>query len=179
MAYKRPILYTHRYESPIGNLFLAVDRKGAAVRVGYTEELWLAEQYDVERNAYACGELAYELDEYFRGKRRRFGVELVLEGTDFQVSVWERLLKIPFGEVVTYGDVAQKIGRRNAARAVGNAVAQNNLPILVPCHRVVPASGKIGKYALRSLTDGSGTKTKQILLSLEEQVLKGESHQGS
>ncbi len=175
MPYKRPILYVHRYESPIGGLYLAVDRRGAAVRVGYTDDPSLRERYHIEANPYACGELAFQLDEYFRGSRKRFTVDLMLEGTDFQLSVWNRLLKIPYGSVMTYGDVAQKVGRRNAARAVGNAVAQNHLPILVPCHRVLPASGGIGHYALRSLSDESGARTKTYLLDLEKKTVEKES----
>jgi len=175
MAYKIPVLYTHRYESPIGKLYLAVDRKGAVARLGYTDDPSLAGRYHIEPNPYACGELAFQLDEYFRGTRKRFTVELLLEGTEFQLSVLNRLLKIPYGEVVTYGEVAQKIGRRSAARAVGNAVAQNPLPILIPCHRVVPASGKIGNYALRSLSDGSGSRTKAFLLQLEKEAVQRDS----
>ncbi len=175
MAYKRPVLYTHRYESPIGKLYLAVDRKGAVVRLGYADEPGLAERYHIEANPYACGELAFQLDEYFRGMRKRFTVELLLEGTEFQLSVLNRLLKIPYGEVVTYGEIAQKVGRRSAARAVGNAVALNPLPILVPCHRVLPASGKIGNYALRSLPDGSGSRAKAFLLKLEKEASEKDS----
>ncbi|WP_455381188.1 methylated-DNA--[protein]-cysteine S-methyltransferase [Salinispira pacifica] len=175
MAYRLPVLYTHRYDSPVGNLFLAVDRKGAVLRLGYTDDASLAERYHVEANAYACGELAYQLDEYFRGERKRFTVDLVLEGTEFQLSVWHRLLKIPYGSVMTYGEVAQKVGRKNAARAVGNAVATNQLPILVPCHRVLPASGGVGQYALRSFGDGTGSRTKSFLLELERKTVEADS----
>ena len=173
MAHKQPILYIHRYSSPVGALFLAVDRKGAAVRVGYTDDPALSERFQIDVNPYACGELAFQLDEYFRGERKRFTIELVLEGTEFQLSVWNRLLKIPYGSVMTYGEVAQKVGRRNAARAVGNAVANNQLAIVVPCHRVLPASGGIGQYALRSLEDGAGTKN--FLLQLEKRTIERES----
>lgn len=174
MGPKRPLLYTHRYDSPIGGLHLAVDRKGAAVHIGFTDNPALSARYEIEPNAYACGELAFQLEEYFRGERRRFTIDAILDGTDFQLAVWNRLLKIPYGAVVTYGEIAQKIGRRTAARAVGNAVGQNPLPILIPCHRVVPASGDAGRYSLRAPGDASGAQTKEYLLDLERTNIEEE-----
>ncbi|MFW6223996.1 MAG: methylated-DNA--[protein]-cysteine S-methyltransferase, partial [Spirochaetota bacterium] len=93
-------------------------------------------------------------------------LDLEFEGTEFQRLVWQRLRKINYGDVVTYGEIARKIGKKDAARAVGNAVASNPIPIVVPCHRVVPASGNIGNYALRSL-NGGGAEAKRSLLALE------------
>jgi len=128
----------------------------------------------MQPNAYACGELAFQLDAYFRGELTKFTIEPVLEGTEFQLSVWNRILKIPYGSVMTYGEIAQKVGRRNAARSVGNAVAQNPLAILVPCHRVVGARGNIGQYTLRTPQDELGTNAKAYLLSLEEHAAERE-----
>ena len=76
-------------------------------------------------------------------------------------------MKIEFGKTVTYGEVARKIGRRDAARAVGNAVAANPVALLVPCHRVVPSNGGIGNYARRGLVDSEGRRVKRYLLDLE------------
>lgn len=137
------------------------------LRIGFTDHLALGEEFFPQDNKYACGELELQLDEYFAGDRDRFTLEVQLSGTEFQRSVWARLLKIPYGSVMTYGEIAQKIGRKDAARAVGNAVAQNPIPILVPCHRVVPANGSVGSYALRTFADGSGSSSKRRLLELE------------
>jgi methylated-DNA-[protein]-cysteine S-methyltransferase len=169
---KPKTIYTHTYASPIGPLYLAVDRWGCVIRVGFTPETDFGPELNSAENKYACGELELQLDEYFAGDRDRFSLELLLDGTDFQRSVWTRLQKIPYGSVTTYGEIAQKIGRKDAARAVGNAVAHNPLPILVPCHRVVPADGSLGSYAARSLTDGSGINAKRALLNLEGAALE-------
>lgn len=167
MASKRTRIYTHVYTSPVGDLHLAVDRDGRVVRVSYLPLEFPPNRFRVEENKYACGELEYQLDRYFAGELRRFSVNLWMDGTEFQMSVWRRLLKIQYGDTMTYGQVAQKIGRKEAARAVGNAVAVNPLPILVPCHRVLPASGHIGSYALRSLGSDDGSSVKRRLLELE------------
>lgn len=87
---------------------------------------------------------------------------LDLHGSAFQRGVWQALLEIPFGRTVTYGDIAEKIGRPKAARAVGSAVAANPVSLLVPCHRVLPVSGKPGNYAW-------GAGVKKILLEIEAQ----------
>jgi methylated-DNA-[protein]-cysteine S-methyltransferase len=166
-------IYTHVYESPIGNLHVAVDRHGQVVRLGYLPPEFRNTRYIVEENKYACGEVEHQLDRYFAGDLRRFSVGLRLEGTEFQKAVWNRLLKIKYGTTMTYGQVAQKIGRKDAARAVGNAVANNPIPILVPCHRVLPASGEIGSYAVRSLGNDKGSRVKRILLELEGIVASG------
>lgn len=101
-----------------------------------------------------------EMEEYFSGNRRAFSVPLVMRGTDFQQRVWDALLEIPFGQTVTYGQLAKEIGHPGATRAVGTAVGDNPLAIIVPCHRVLPASGGIGDYA-------SGSDKKEWLLKHE------------
>ena len=159
-------LYTHRYQSPIGELFLAVDRKGRVIRLGYQDQRPFLPAYSFESNKYACGEVEYQLDEYFAGRLERFTVEFALEGTEFQRMVWSRLTKIAYGSTASYSEIAQKIGRRDAARAVGNAVAANPVVLVIPCHRVLPASGAIGKYAVSSL-NGQGSVAKEWLLHLE------------
>ena len=107
--------------------------------------------------------LREELGQYFTGERKEFDLPIELIGTDFQKQVWNELLQQSYGEVITYSDLAKKIGKPNAARAVGNAVRTNPICILVPCHRVVPASGGIGNYAW-------GTDKKWYLLSIEGAV---------
>ena len=161
-------VYYHNYESPVGTLYIAVNRHGMVLRIGMQPEQSWPDGYVTEPNKFACGEVEYQLNEYFAGTRLKFDLPLSLIGTPFQQSVWERLQRLPYGSTITYGELALKIGNRWAARAVGGAVARNPLPILVPCHRVVPASGGIGAYALRSLPDGSGSETKRFLLELEQ-----------
>ncbi len=98
-----------------------------------------------------------ELEEYFRGARRAFDVTLDLRGTDFQLRVWRALVDVPFGETRTYGELARGIGRDGAQRAVGAANGANPLPIVVPCHRIVAARGKLGGY-----TGGLGVKRRLL-----------------
>lgn len=103
---------------------------------------------------------AAELGEYFAGARRSFSVPYRLGGTSFQRAVWTALESIPFGETVSYRELAEIVGRPKAFRAVGQANGANPIPILLPCHRVVAADGKIGGY-------GGGSEMKRALLSLE------------
>lgn len=114
---------------------------------------------DAEPSAF-LEQCLHEMEEYFSGNRRAFSVPLVMRGTDFQQRVWDALLEIPFGQTVTYGQLAKEIGNPGAVRAVGTAVGDNPLAIIVPCHRVLPASGGIGEYA-------SGSDRKEWLLKHE------------
>jgi methylated-DNA-[protein]-cysteine S-methyltransferase len=101
-----------------------------------------------------------QLEEYFKGTRREFDVPLAsVASTDFQRDVWDALVEIPFGEVRTYGEVAERVKRPRASRAVGNANHVNPFPVFVPCHRVVATTG-IGGY-------GGGDQVKRYLLDLE------------
>src|ERR1700722_14393777 len=102
-----------------------------------------------------------ELHEYFAGKRGGFSVPLDLRGTAFQKQVWERLLGIPYGETRTYGQLAAQLGNPRATRAIGAANSRNPISIIVPCHRVIGASGKLTGFA-------GGLDAKAHLLSLEE-----------
>jgi methylated-DNA-[protein]-cysteine S-methyltransferase len=160
-------IYTHSFSSPVGTLHAAVDKLGRIFSLGFRPINRFPANLEVEENKYACGELEYQLQQYFDGKREEFTLETHLEGTGFQKSVWSRLMKIGFGETLTYGEVARRIGRRDAARAVGNAVAANPIALIVPCHRVVPASGGIGNYAIRGMDELQGRRIKRYLLDLE------------
>lgn len=101
-----------------------------------------------------------QLREYFCGKRRIFNLPIEFKGTEFQKKVWRELCKIPYGKTVSYQEIAQKIGKKKAVRAVGTAIGKNPIAIIVPCHRVISANGKIGGYAY-------GIDKKQKLLDLE------------
>lgn len=101
-----------------------------------------------------------QLAEYFRGKRREFTVPLAPVGTAFQCAVWDELLAIPFGATTTYGDIARRIGRSTAVRAVGAANGANPIPIIIPCHRVIGSDGSLTGY-------GGGVEVKRHLLELE------------
>lgn len=102
-----------------------------------------------------------QLDGYFKGKRKTFSLPLLLIGTEFQKKVWNMLSKIPYGEIISYKSLAQSIGHSKAYRAVGTANAKNNFPIIIPCHRVISANGRLGGYAL-------GLDVKIKLLGLEK-----------
>lgn len=103
---------------------------------------------------------ALELDEYFAGHRRTFDVPLLFAGTDFQKTVWTELLNIPYGQTASYAEIARRIGRPEAVRAVANAVGANALSVFVPCHRVVGSDRSLTGYA-------GGLEAKSALLNLE------------
>lgn len=101
-----------------------------------------------------------QLADYFAGRRRRFDLELAPEGTPFQREVWSALTRIPYGETVSYSELARRIGRPSATRAVGAANGANPLPIVVPCHRVIGSNGSLTGF-------GGGIEIKRRLLDLE------------
>lgn len=105
-----------------------------------------------------------EIREYLAGRRSKFSVPLDLRGPEFMVKVCQAMAKIPYGRTVTYGELAGRVGRPKAARAVGRAVGANPLPIIIPCHRVVGAGGKLTGF-------GSGLDLKAHLLDLEQRSL--------
>ena len=102
-----------------------------------------------------------QLEEYFQGKRKIFELPLRYGGTEFQRQVWEALLTIPYGETVSYQEIARRVGRERAVRAVGTAIGRNPLGIVIPCHRVIGKDG--GLYGF-----GGGLENKKMLLELEE-----------
>ena len=161
------VIYRHCITSPIGPLNLLVDRNGRVINILFTQNPPVMPDQLIEDNKYACGQLAWELDEYFAGKRQQFSVEILPQGSSFQKSIWSYLLKVPYGTKLSYGELAKKSGRKGAARVVASAVAGNPIPIIIPCHRIVPAHGGTGFYALRQLPANEGSRIKKILLDLE------------
>ena len=103
-----------------------------------------------------------QLREYFSGARTDFTVPFTTQGTAFQQAVWRELQSIPYGETLTYGELAERVGKPGSARAVGGAVGANPIPIIIPCHRVMGTSGAITGYSA-----GEGIPTKKALLDLE------------
>lgn len=165
---------TRSVPSPLGELVLVGDgvRLNAlhfralhlrALRLG---ALRLPRPYpslDAREDGAAFPEAVLQLGEWFAGRRRTFELCLDPAGTAFQRRVWDVLLAIPFGETLTYGEVATRAGQPGAARAVGHAVGRNPLAIIVPCHRVVAAGGRLGGYA-------GGLDNKRWLLDHERAV---------
>jgi methylated-DNA-[protein]-cysteine S-methyltransferase len=156
-------LYTTTMPSPVGPLTL-VAHDDALIAVLWPEELdgrVRFEQDPVETAQHPVLDLAVtQLDEYFEGSRRSFALPLEPRGTDFQRLVWWSLAEIPFGETSTYGKQAANIGRPTAVRAVGAANGRNPLSIVLPCHRIVGADGKLTGFA-------GGIETKRWLLDHE------------
>ncbi len=113
----------------------------------------------------ALAEAKKQLEEYFAGERRDFDLPLAARGTRFQRLVWGELRRIPFGRTISYGELAGRIGKPTASRAVGAANGKNPLPVVVPCHRVIGSGGTLVGY-------GGGLPTKQALLELEQRVVE-------
>lgn len=114
-----------------------------------------------EGTDHAVLDYAYkQIDEYTKGERRTFDFPYSVKGTDFQIKVWKALTEIPYGETRTYKEIAAEIGQPQAVRAVGGANNRNRLPIVIPCHRVIGADGKLVGYA-------AGVATKEKLLAVE------------
>jgi len=107
---------------------------------------------------------ARELGEYFQGERRSFSLPLDLQGTRFQKRVWNELTRIPYGQTCSYGDVARRLRKQKAFRAVGSANGKNPACIIVPCHRVIASDGSIGGYS-------GGLRIKTQLLALEDKTV--------
>lgn len=103
-----------------------------------------------------------ELMDYFTGKRKEFEINLDLQGTEFQKKVWDEMAKIPYGETMSYGELAQKIGNPKGSRAIGMACNRNKIPIIIPCHRVVGKNGKLTGFA-------GGLEIKEFLLKIEKE----------
>jgi methylated-DNA-[protein]-cysteine S-methyltransferase len=154
-------------ESPVGELFVAVSNRGLAA-ISYDtsveaqlERLTRIAGPRVLRSSRTIDETRRELDEYFAGKRRAFDLSLDLRAlAPFTVSVLQELSRVPYGRTTTYGELAARVGRPRAARAVGTVMNRNRIPIVLPCHRVVGATGDLVGYA-------GGLERKIVLLELE------------
>ena len=152
--------------SPVGDLLLA-GSSGALELISFpTGSKTRAPDPDWERSERAFAEAAAQLDAYFAGELRDFDLDIRLTVTPFRQAVLGELRRIPYGETRTYGDIAARIGRPKAVRAVGAANGSNPLPIVIPCHRVVGAGGQLTGF-------GGGLETKRYLLGLEQRADSG------
>jgi len=153
-------MYYCYFDTPIGELLLAGEQEKLAL-IGFPEgSMRRNPESDWIYNEAPFEAVRQQLSEYFAGERKNFDVPLSLDGTEFQVSVLEALLDIPYGETTSYGAIAKQIGRPKAVRAVGAANGRNPIPIIVPCHRVIGSSGDLTGF-------GGGLDTKAALLRLE------------
>jgi methylated-DNA-[protein]-cysteine S-methyltransferase len=155
---KEVFVQTHRaiYRSEIGPLEVVGNQKGV-LSITFVENELTGDR----ALPASISECLRQLDEYFKGRRQKFSILLLLDGTDFQKTVWRQLQKIAFGETASYGDVARAIGNPQAFRAVGNANNKNAIPIIIPCHRVIGSDGKLVGF-------GSGIWRKEWLLDHEK-----------
>jgi methylated-DNA-[protein]-cysteine S-methyltransferase len=147
-------------DSPIGELLLAGGEGG--LRLLRMSPFRIQPAWTHDPGTFA--DVHEQLDQYFAGERYEFDVRLDLVGNRFELSVWDALLGIPYGETASYGDIAQRIGAPSAARAVGMANGRNPVAVIVPCHRVIGSNGSLTGY-------GGGLERKRLLLELEAGVL--------
>lgn len=160
-----------RYSAPCGDLWLGSSGDRLCLcnwtvekhpgRVDRRLQRLLHAEY-VETPSDLTLEAARQLDEYFRRERRTFDLPLLFAGTGFQKQVWQRLLEIPYGQTLSYGGLAARLGQPKAVRATANANGANALSIIVPCHRIIGSDHSLTGY-------GGGTDTKKFLLELERE----------
>jgi methylated-DNA-[protein]-cysteine S-methyltransferase len=139
-----------KLETPFGPAW-ATSENGALTAFGFGES---------EQNEPVSAACERQIQEYFEGSRQAFDLPLAPPGSDFQKRVWAELLRIPFGETITYMELARRVGHPGAARAVGRANATNPIALIVPCHRVIGSNGKLTGYAY-------GIEIKEKLLAWE------------
>ena len=160
MTRTEPMTFWCETDSPVGRLLLAGDAAGLG-RVHFQSGPRPLRPAEAWRESGAPFEAALaQLGQYFRGVRRVFTLPLAPVGTRFQLAVWEALSAIPYGETLSYAELARRLGRAGSARAVGLANGANPLPIVVPCHRVIGADGSLTGF-------GGGLHIKRALLELE------------
>ncbi|QDU25757.1 Methylated-DNA--protein-cysteine methyltransferase [Anatilimnocola aggregata] len=155
-------------DSPLGQLFAQGSEQFVTGLYLPDHKGWQGADIDCQQSDAPFAALREQLAEYFAGERQQFDVALQLLGTPFQQRVWQELVRIPFGETITYGELARRVGQPTAARAVGHANGRNPISILVPCHRVIGTSGKLTGYA-------GGVERKEWLLAWEHSIVRSES----
>ena len=157
------VSYT-QIESPVGPLLLAADGAGLREILFVHGRSHARPHPSWKENKAPLKETVEQLRSYFAGELEEFDLQLAPRGTKFQLEVWKRLCEIKYGETISYGELARRIGNPNASRAVGLANGSNPIPIVIPCHRVIGSNGKLTGY-------GGGLPTKEKLLALEKKQL--------
>ncbi len=152
--------YIKNIETKIGNIAI-IEEENKIIEININEKIEEVENEIIEKDTKLLQETANQLKEYLLGKRKQFTIPLNPKGTPFMKKVWTALCEIPYGKTVTYGEIAKKIGKPKASRAVGMANHKNPIPIIIPCHRVIGSNGKLVGYAL-------GLPIKKFLLDLEK-----------
>jgi len=161
---KMNAVYYTTFESPVGPLLLAGESNALRLVSFETSKHAALPRPELQQNAEAFAEVIRQLQAYFGGDLKEFDLPLALEGTEFQLRVWKALRKIPYGETISYAQLAERIGNPKAVRAVGLANGSNPIPIIVPCHRVIGSDGSLTGF-------GGGLSAKKRLLELENRQL--------
>jgi methylated-DNA-[protein]-cysteine S-methyltransferase len=160
-------LYYDTLPSPLGTLTLMADAQGRLREICFEHEARPHADEPWRRDAARLAPARQQLAEYFAGTRREFDLPLCPQGTAFQQQVWQELRRIPFGATTSYGELARRLGKPKAMRAVGAANGRNPLPVIVPCHRVIGADGSLTGYS-------GGLWIKRKLLALEGHTPRGD-----
>jgi methylated-DNA-[protein]-cysteine S-methyltransferase len=153
------------HNSPVGPLLLAGDAGGLRLLNFLEGKHPQTVQRDWQEDARFFVKTIRQLEAYFAGALEVFKIALALEGSPFQLQVWDQLQRIPFGTTISYSELAERIGKPRAVRAVGGANGANPIPLLIPCHRVIGANGKLTGY-------GGGLEIKEKLLAHEGALLR-------
>jgi methylated-DNA-[protein]-cysteine S-methyltransferase len=159
--------YYSYFDCPLGRLFVQGDGHFVTGLFLPHHKGWRGPDAAWQLSDAPFASIREQLADYFAGKRREFDVPIKLAGTPFQLRVWQELVRIPFGTTITYAQLAQRIGKPTASRAVGHANGRNPISIIVPCHRVIGADGKLTGYA-------GGVDKKQWLLAWERRTAASE-----
>ncbi len=150
-----------KMKTTVGDLYLVATKNGLSGALWHAPKFEKLEDIDGKDSvSLHIRNAVRELTEYFCGDRTVFDIKLDMQGTDFQKKVWEELKKIPYGETISYRELAKRVHNEKACRAVGSANGKNPVSIIVPCHRVITSNGTIGGYA-------GGLTAKRKLLALE------------
>jgi len=151
------------YQSPFGKIFL-LEKEGYLVKVSFYQNFFKSDisiEHSEKPETNTLKKTCNQLENYFSGNLKIFDVPIILKGTTFQCSAWKTLLRIPYGEKISYYKQAKSINKPKAVRAIGNANSKNPLPIIIPCHRVIGKNGSLTGYS-------GGLGWKSYLIELEQ-----------